>query len=288
MNLIDFTDYELGNVNYGGSERKMRSKTTKGSICLDGPCGLVYRIGTISCTVFEDESFRYEFRPNWPVIDLLGPPEFQGVPGFDLDAHKDVYVRENITPTFVSERAPSENREGLWQMLEDAGMDHLDKIEWLVRTDTHYIGDSLYVRAIDEAGSAADVPAELPKAINDAQNSLVAELAILRRLSSGEPVELDGRELGTEARRALHATLRALLEKSYAYREARRKASGRGAHAGRKRKAVDGLLLAETLDMYEKGMLNPREAAMRLDVSQATFFRRLKERRNADGEDGAS
>ena len=57
---------------------------------------------------------------------------------------------------------------------------------------------------------------------------------------------------------------------------------GRGAHAGRKRKAVDELLIAKTLDMYEEGMLKPHEAAQRLGVSQATFFRRLKGQRNPD------
>ena len=86
----------------------MKSKTTKGMICLDGPYGLVYQIGIIAYTVFEDESFRYEFIPKWEVIDLLELPDFQGVPGFDLDVRKDVYVRENITPTFISERAPAE------------------------------------------------------------------------------------------------------------------------------------------------------------------------------------
>ena len=77
----------------------MKSKTTKGMICLDGPYGLVYQIGIIAYTVFEDESFRYEFIPKWEVIDLLELPDFQGVPGFDLDVRKDVYVRENITPS---------------------------------------------------------------------------------------------------------------------------------------------------------------------------------------------
>lgn len=91
----------------------MRESTTTGMISLDGPGGLVYEVGAITYLVREDESFRYTFVPNWPVIDLLEPPLFQGVPGYDLSLRKTEYVRENVTPTFVSERAPSESREGL-------------------------------------------------------------------------------------------------------------------------------------------------------------------------------
>lgn len=262
----------------------MRSRRTEGTICLDGTWGLIYRIGEIAYTEFEDGTFRYEFVPNWAVIDLLGPPEFQGVPGFDLDTRKNVYTRENITPAFIAERAPAENREGLWQMLQDAGMDYLDKVEWLIRTDTRYIGDGLYVLATDAVGNVEDVPVELADAVASAQNSLHAQIAVLRRLCVGAPVRLDGEEIGTDARKVLHAVLRALAEKAYAYREARRKegvrqAAERGVRAGRKRKAVDSLVLAETLDMYDRGAIDAKAAAARLGVSKATFFRRLKEHR---------
>ena len=80
----------------------MRESTTTGMISLDGPGGLVYEVGAITYLVREDESFRYTFVPNWPVIDLLEPPLFQGVPGYDLSLRKTEYVRENVTPTFVS------------------------------------------------------------------------------------------------------------------------------------------------------------------------------------------
>lgn len=84
----------------------------------------------------------------------------------------------------------------------------------------------------------------------------------------------------------LHGTLLALLVKSYAYRESKRKdavcASDQGGvHAGRKRKALDKILLAETLDMYSRGVLDAEQAACRLDISMATFYRRLKEYREA-------
>ena len=291
----------------------MKSHRSEGAICLDGPCGLVYQIGIIACTVYEDESFRYEFTPNWQVIDLLEPPDFQGVPGFDLDARREVYVRENITPTFISERAPSENRENLWQLLDNVGLDYLDKVEWLVRTNTRYIGDKLYVCAVesngakcesatsdsatsntvtsDAADSNKELSAEITEIVGVAQNSMTAELAILKRLCAGKPLMLKGQALNSEARWALHVTLRALLEKAFAYREAKRKdavqrAAKQGRGAGRKRKAIDMLVLAETLEMYEAGTLDVLAATKRLGISKATFYRRLKERREQKNQTG--
>jgi hypothetical protein len=289
----------------------MKSHRSEGVICLDGPRGLVYQIGIIACTVYKDESFRYEFTPNWQVIDLLEPPDFQGVPGFDLNARKEVYVRENITPTFISERAPSENRENLWQLLDDVGLDYLDKVEWLVRTNTRYIGDKLYVCAVESNGAKCEsaisesiasepatsntaisnaaasnneISAEITEIVGVTQNSMAAELAILKRLCAGKPLMLKGQTLNSEARRALHVTLRALLEKTFAYREVKRKegvqrAAKQGRGAGRKRKAIDMLVLAETLEMYEAGTLDAPAATKRLGISKATFYRRLKERR---------
>ena len=58
----------------------MRKSTTRGTICLDGPENVVYRLCGIVYTVWEDESFEYRFKPNYRVIDLLGAPEFQGIP----------------------------------------------------------------------------------------------------------------------------------------------------------------------------------------------------------------
>ena len=53
-------------------------------------------------------------------------------------------MREHV-PALVADRAPASNREGLWELLDDCSMDYLDQLEWLIRTDTRYIGDSLYV-----------------------------------------------------------------------------------------------------------------------------------------------
>lgn len=197
-----------------------------------------------------------------------------------------MYVRENMTPTFIAERAPSENREGLWQLLADVGMDYLDKLEWLIRTDTRYIGDEFYVCAIDRFKDIQSASLELTEVVDASQNSLVAQMAILKQLCVGASLKLHGEELDTVARKALHTLVCALIEKQQNYCETQRlkglrQAAEQGRHAGRKRKSLDPLVLAETIDFYDKGFLDAQQAAHRLNVSQATFFRRLKEYREA-------
>ena len=124
----------------------MNQHTTKALICLTDDLGIEYVVSEIEYTIRESEEFEYIFRPNYAVIDLLDASLFQGIPGLDLDKGKDEYVRKNVVPTFISERAPGSNREELWRLLADCDMEYLNQLEWLTRTDTQYGGDRLYVR----------------------------------------------------------------------------------------------------------------------------------------------
>lgn len=72
--------------------------------------------------------------------------DFQGIPGLDLDLKKKSYTRENVIPVFISERAPAKNREDLWELLEKCDMQYLNPVEWLIRTNTQYPGDKLFVK----------------------------------------------------------------------------------------------------------------------------------------------
>ncbi|MBO5486916.1 MAG: hypothetical protein J5988_08340, partial [Eubacterium sp.] len=123
----------------------MKEMETSGIICLDDEFDFTYYVAEIKYTEREDESYRYEITPNYNVISLLSDRYFQGIPGLDLDLKKESYVRENIVPVFISERTPGENREDLWSLLEDCHMQYLNRLEWLIRTETRYSGDSLYV-----------------------------------------------------------------------------------------------------------------------------------------------
>lgn len=123
----------------------MKEMITSGVICLDDEYGFTYWIADIKYIEKEDESYRYEITPNYSVIDLLPERLFQGIPGLDLSVKKETYVRENMHPVFISERSPGENREDLWLLLEKCDMEYLNRLEWLIRTDTRYTGDEMYV-----------------------------------------------------------------------------------------------------------------------------------------------
>lgn len=56
---------------------------------------------------------------------------FQGIPSLNLDLKKEVYVRENILPTFILERVPSKNREDLYDLLKSVNLTYIDPIEYL-------------------------------------------------------------------------------------------------------------------------------------------------------------
>ncbi len=84
----------------------MKSVIKKGFICVKDEYNIVYRVCLLTHIENDDGTFRYEFRPNYFVISLLDSNLFQGIPGLNLDLKKEVYVRENILPTFISERVP--------------------------------------------------------------------------------------------------------------------------------------------------------------------------------------
>lgn len=123
----------------------MREIVTRGDICLNDDYKITYKVAEIIYTEREDESFLYEIRPNYSVINLLDTKDFQGIPGLDLELKKNSYVRENVIPVFISERAPARNRENLWELLKECDMQYLNQLEWLIRTNTRYSGDKLFV-----------------------------------------------------------------------------------------------------------------------------------------------
>ncbi len=122
----------------------MKSVIKKGFICVKDEYNIVYRVCLLTHIENDDGTFRYEFRPNYFVISLLDSNLFQGIPGLNLDLKKEVYVRENILPTFISERVPSKNREDLYDLLKSVNLTYIDPIEYLCRTTYKYFGDNFF------------------------------------------------------------------------------------------------------------------------------------------------
>lgn len=258
----------------------MREAVTQGIICLTDPeTDVQYRVADIEYREREDETFVYAIAPRYEVADLLSPPLFQGIPGLNLDLRLPVYARENRTPVFVSERVPAENREDVRELLDETEMDYLDKLEWLIRTDTRYSGDNLYVIRQDNAAKTVDV------GNLEGLSPQTAEAAgqILGLVARGSMVEGEGFSIDDGNRKAFHNLLRALYLKGKGPRvQPKRTNDPTGAPTagpGRRRKPVDDIRFEDAVARFEAGRIPAAQAAYESGLSRATFFRRLKERR---------
>ena len=128
----------------------MTTRINMASILWDDEFAITYRICRLDYEEWDDGSFEYRFIPDYQVIDMLDPSEYGGIPGLDLDLRREVYMRRNVEPVFMTERSPSTNRVDVMELMGEVGLDHYDRLEWLIRTNTRYSGDDLYVERFSE------------------------------------------------------------------------------------------------------------------------------------------
>ncbi len=257
----------------------MNQIVTTGMICLDDPLGFTYRISTIEYILREDESFTYVFTPNYCVIDLLDNDLFQGIPGLNMDLRKTRYVRENITPVFISERTPAENREDLWELLAAVKMEYLNQLEWLIRTNTRYSGDRLYVvRWNSDEGKHCEDYNQIERA---QPRSAATIQRLLTIICAGDDVAADDFAIDDKNRRAYFSLLMSLYRKEKSYIEKQRllgikESAAQGNYRGRTPVQIDDTKLFEVISKYRSGKITAQEAYTALGVSRSTFFRKLK------------
>ncbi len=259
----------------------MNQITTTAKICLDDPLGFTYKISRVDYIVRDDESYAYVFAPDYSVIDLLASDLFQGIPGLDLDLRKPRYVRENMTPVFISERTPGENREDLWKLLQDCGMDHLNRLEWLIRTRTRYGGDLLYARQWTEEDEKHSV--DFTDIEKSETRSAAAIRRLLREICAGNDIRADGFRIDDGSRKAYYSLLMSIYRKEKGYIDRQRadgirKSAAQGQYRGRKPIPIDGIRFMEMKEKYEHGTVTARDAAAALGMSRSTFFRKLRKR----------
>lgn len=89
-----------------------------------------YVIGTISEEKNDAGEFDWVIRIDWKNWEKSGCPQ---VAGIDMDLRLSEYIRTYI-PAFVEERTLPDNREGLFEELEELGMSWNDRFEYMCRT----------------------------------------------------------------------------------------------------------------------------------------------------------
>lgn len=262
----------------------MREAVTVGIICVKDSLEFEYKLAKIEYIEREDETFAYIFTPYYSVMELLPDSLFQGIPGLNLELRKEKYVRENMTPVFISERTPGENREDLWELLEECGMDYLNRLEWLIRTDYIYSGDPMYVRRFESSDEKKCLEME---SIDSLGNRVVhVNRVLLEHICSGNDLETQELTINDTTRKQYYALLMSLYKKEKSYIKARkaegiRKSASKGRYTGRKRKNVDEVRMYEIFDAYQKGLIEVEEAVKELDLSRSTFYRRYKEHKES-------
>lgn len=254
----------------------MREITTKGTICLDDNYGLTYHLATIEYTEREDESYSYAISPNYSVMALPDTSLFQGIPGIDLELKLDRYVRDNISPVFISERSPQKNRENLVECLAECNMDYLNPLEWLIRTNSRYAGDSLYVSRYEDPhvihmGSIGE--------LGNRSSHICRK--ILENICRGNDIESTEINITDDNRLSIYRTLMVLYSKDKIHLDSARlegikTGAARGNYRGRAKTKIDTLKLAELSEEYRANKISGEEAAARLGISRSTFLRRIR------------
>lgn len=259
----------------------MKKLTTAGIICFKDKCNILYKISKIEYNEYENGEYEYIFTPFYNIIDFLPTSLFQGIPGLNLSLKKEYYERKNMVPVFISERTPSENRENVRELLEAEGMKSLNRLEWLIRTNTKYSGDNFFVIPFEGNEIKVYKKHSMYDLVKKADNLNKVLLSII---SAGDYLYADDIIIDDSTRSNYYRFLMPIYMREY---DIKRKTQQKGidyakahnVYKGRKKSKIDPLLLDKTLDDYINKKITVEEATSLLNISRATFFRRLKDNR---------
>ena len=260
----------------------MNKIVTQGIICLKDDYNFVYKIADIDYVEYENGDFSYYFYPYYNVIDLLDTYVFQGIPGLDLSKRLKCYERHNITPVFISERTPSDNREDLWEYLDKYSMKSLNRLEWLIKTDAQYSGDRLYVQERRNIDDNPNITIESMFNLVKRFDSING--ALLDIICYGDYLECKEITINDDNRKDYYNLLMPIYIKEYSLRRNKimhgiKDAKENNVYKGRKKIMLDPLLFGKIGREYLNGHISLEEALSKLKISRSTFFRRLEDLR---------
>ncbi len=258
----------------------MNELITRGIICLKDDYNFKYKIADIDYIEYENGEFKYLFYPHYSVIDLLNSYLFEGIPGLNLDKRKVCYERKNMTPVFISERSPSENRADLWELLDMYNMKSLNRLEWLIRTDMTYFGDRLYVEKRNEIDDNRCIKMDSMFDLIKRSDNLVKEL--LKIICYDNCLDCKEININNNNRKDYYNLLMPMYIKEYNLKrnkinEGIAKAKANNNYKGRKKIEINPLKFNEISNKYLKKLITLDETLKILKISKSTFFRRLKD-----------
>lgn len=255
---------------------KVKEYRSKGTICVKDKSKIIYALCDLEYILYEDDTFKYIFRPRYNTIELLDSSIFQGIPGLNLDLMKEEYIRENFVPTFVAERVPQPNREDLQELLEEKGMDYMEPIEYQIRNKRRYSGDKMFmIPFVENKTVSFDDYKE-----QDSNNALIRR--IIEELAIGNNVIINNELIDDTNRKTIYNILIKLYSRSVeankiVKEEGIIKAKMRGTYKGRKpNKEVSAYDFFEMEDQIHSGNLDVKGASEKLGISIYTYYRLRK------------
>lgn len=268
----------------------MKEISVKGIIYVLDELNVQYSVCSIEQIHYEDDTFKYLFKPFYNIIDMLKPSFFQGIPGLNLELRKAEYIRVNKTPTFIYERTPQENRQDLWELLDEAAMKYLDKLEWLIRTDKKYTGDSLMVERYSEGVKKYDVRNIVyndkinVNSIEDiGKNNFEILGNLLQIIAKGAYLTTDDYSINDTNRSEMYSLIYPLYSNEYKkmknlQREGIQQTKRNHVYRGRKKINVSPPKLEEVIERMKSKDITEKEGMEILGLkSRSTFYRRIRE-----------
>ncbi len=273
-------------------------RTSVGVIKAVGLHGEKYSVGKIEYQLFSEAGYQYVISPYWDVVDGLGEEGFQGIPGIPMELRRKHYYRANRQPVFVSMRSPSEDREDLEKLLEEAGMNSYDRLEWLVRTQQQG-GDHLTLEPYRQGTrefcyNGLDTLlcqlqyGDLVRISSQSEvsnNPSVYTEHLLRMVAAGAVIRFEKEKIVID-KNVRSAVLSILQRQYYAgknqqilkHRRGVEGAKNRGAYRGRRPMQIEPGKIQKVSDLFHAKKISEAEAMQRLGiVSRSTFYRKLKE-----------
>lgn len=273
----------------------MKKHIVRAMISVVDKLNIKYAVCYLEQVYYEDDSFKYIFRPNYNVIELLDHTTFQGIPGLNLDLKKESYIRENKIPTFIYERTPQKNREDLWELLDEVNLECLDHLEWLIRTQRTYTGDNFVVEVYSEPKLSYDVDSvncrdefiinELENISND---NFILMKFLIDIISKGALLKTGDFTIDDTNRKSMYSLVYLMYKNEFLKRKKRQEAGIKKAkegkkYAGRKKIAVSLPMLEEVINKMERKKITAEEAMTELGLkSKSTLYRRIKEFKNQE------
>lgn len=266
----------------------MNEHHTKAYIYVNDTYNIKYVVSTIEQIIYDDESISYIFTPYYSVIDFLSSNFFQGIPGLNLNLRKKTYTRKNVTPTFIYERVPQKNREDLWDLLSEVNLDYYNPLEWLIRTEKIYTGDSLSVGPYFEPINKNIIDVINPDdkfSVNDVINIGKSNFLRLKKLleiiAKNAYLKAGNFMITDENRKLIYSLIYPIYIQELSSRKNAQRVGiieNKVKFKGRKKIKISLPKLVEIMSDYEKNAITKSIAMEKLGItSPATFYRRLKE-----------